>query len=98
MIICTGRTDAEQAEAVRTGHSRVTRSKHQDGLAIDICPYGQYLIHGEAKLMWDVGDPVWKKLGEMGEKLGMRWGGRFTPLNKDGVGWDPGHFEYVAHS
>lgn len=93
MIICTGRTEEEQAEAVRTGHSKVARSKHQDGLAIDICPYDQFLIHGPDKLQWSTSDPVWKTIGEIGMGLGLRWGGTFAPLDKNGLGWDPGHFE-----
>lgn len=94
LIVATGRTDLEQADLVRTGHSRVLRSLHQDGLAIDVAPYAIYQLHGDDKLQWDTTDPVWRKLGRLGEDLGLRWGGRFTPLNAQGVGWDPGHFEY----
>lgn len=94
LIINTLRTAEEQAEAVRTGHSKVARSKHQDGLAIDVCPLETFQLHGPDKLQWDTKDPVWKKLGELGESVGMRWGGRFTPLNTRGIGWDPGHFEF----
>jgi hypothetical protein len=95
LIINTLRTQAEQDEAIRTGHSKVARSKHQDGLAIDICPIEQFLIHKSNKLQWDINDPVWKQIGEIGQKLGLRWGGTFKPLNQNGLGWDPGHFEYV---
>lgn len=94
LITCTGRSAAEQAEALRTGHSTVLRSKHQDGDAIDIAPYQQFLLHGEDKLEWDTTDPVWFRIGAIGEALGLRWGGRFKPLNAVGIGWDPGHFEY----
>ena len=95
MIVSTLRTAAEQAEAVRTGHSKVKHSKHQDGDAIDVVPYSQYAIHGDNKLLWDTTDPIWLKIGAIGESVGMRWGGRFPPLNTIGVGWDPGHFEYL---
>ena len=44
-IVCTGRTQREQDEAVASGHSKVRHSKHQDGIAIDICPYRQFIIH-----------------------------------------------------
>jgi peptidoglycan L-alanyl-D-glutamate endopeptidase CwlK len=94
LITCTSRTAAEQAEAVATGHSAVAHSKHQDGDAIDIIPFSQFLLYGEDKLQWDAVDPVWMKIGQIGEALGLRWGGRFKPLNTVGVGWDPGHFEY----
>ena len=99
-IISTGRTAAEQAQAVATGHSKVTHSKHQDGLAMDICPWDQFLVVGEDKLLWDTSSPqaaiAWKRVGLIAESLGLRWGGRFKPLNAMGLGWDPGHVEYVA--
>lgn len=93
VIACTRRSDAEQAQAVATGHSKVTHSKHQDGLAIDVVPYEQYLEYGADKLQWNSADPIFKKIGDIGEAIGMRWGGRFKPLNDAGIGWDPGHFE-----
>jgi hypothetical protein len=95
MITNTRRTDLEQAQAIATGHSQVQRSKHQDGLAIDVCPYDVYQLDGPDKLQWDRDDPVWPKMGVVGEHLGLRWGGRFHPLDEHGLGWDPGHFEYV---
>lgn len=98
LITATGRTAAEQAEAVRTGHSKVAHSKHQDGNAIDIVPWAVFQLHGEDKLQWDTLDPVWPALGAIGEALGLRWGGRFEPLNAAGVGWDPGHFELPTTS
>jgi len=89
MVIDTLRTPAEHAENLRTGVSWTTRSRHLDGLAIDICPYDQYALHGAKKLQWDGDDPVWAKLGTIGEALGLRWGGRWKQK-------DLGHFEYVA--
>lgn len=97
LITFTLRTAAEQAEAVRTGHSQVAHSKHQDGDAMDVVPYSQFLLKGDDKLQWDTSDPVWPKIGAIAERLGLRWGGRFRPLNAQGVGWDPGHVEYVEH-
>lgn len=94
LITGTGRTAAEQAAYLAAGTSRVVRSRHQDGLAMDVCPYDQYQLHGTDKLQWDGVDPIWMKIGQIGEALGLRWGGRFKPLNTVGVGWDPGHFEY----
>ena len=96
MIVCTGRTQAEQDEAFATALSKVRHSRHQDGLAIDICPFNVWQLHGEDKLQWDGKDLVWPKIGVIGEGLGLRWGGRFQPLNEVGVGWDPGHFEEVS--
>lgn len=89
LVVDTLRTPAEHAENLRRGVSWTTRSKHLDGLAIDICPYESYLLAGPDKLRWDAADPVWLKLGKIGESLGLRWGGRWTVK-------DMGHFEWVA--
>jgi hypothetical protein len=88
LIVCTRRTAEAQAEALATGHSSVVHSKHQDGLAIDLVPYEVYALHGEDKLAWNPDDPVWLRLGALGESLGLRWGGRWR------VPRDPGHFEW----
>lgn len=96
LITFTSRTAAEQAVAYASGASKVEHSKHQDGDAIDVVPFSQYLLYGDDKLQWDAEDPIWHQIGKIGEALGLRWGGRFRPLNKAGIGWDPGHFEYVA--
>ena len=93
LVSNTRRTAEEQAAAVARGASRVQRSKHQDGLAIDVCPYETWALHGPDKLQWNISDPVWRRIGQIGEALGLRWGGRFRPLNAEGMGWDPGHFE-----
>jgi len=88
MIICTGRTAAEQAIAITTGHSWVEHSKHQDGLAIDLCPFETYALHGPDKLQWKEDDPAWQMIGKIGEALGLRWGGRWVQK-------DLGHLEFV---
>lgn len=85
-IINTKRTAEEQAAILARGASWVPRSKHQDGLAIDICPYSVFDLKGPDKLQWDGGDPVWEKIGIIGEALGLRWGGRWGKK-------DYGHFE-----
>jgi hypothetical protein len=90
MIVDTLRTQAEHLENVRRGVSWTPRSRHLDGLAIDIAPYETYLLHGPDKLQWNADDPVWLKLGLIGESLGLRWGGRWTRTP------DPGHFEYIT--
>ena len=96
VIVNTRRTAAEQAVNIANGTSKVQHSKHEDGLAIDIAPYETYVIHGSNKLDWDTHDPVWLRIGQIGESLNMRWGGRFKPLNGAGIGWDPGHMEYAG--
>lgn len=89
LIVDTLRTPAEHAANLAAGVSWTTRSKHLDGLAIDVCPYDVYQLHGPDKLKWDSSDPVWLTIGAIGEALGLRWGGRWTQK-------DMGHFEYVT--
>jgi len=88
MIVDTLRTPAEHAENLANGVSWTKHSKHLDGLAIDICPYSQYQLHGRNKLEWDTESPVWQVIGAIIEKLGCRWGGRWMQK-------DMGHAEYV---
>lgn len=97
LITATGRTQAEQDAAVARGTSKVQRSRHQDGCAIDVVPYAIFQLAGPDKLQWDVRDPVWKRIGAIGEALGLRWGGRFGESAPGaGDGWDMGHFELPA--
>lgn len=88
-IVNTRRTEAEQVDAIARGVSWVKHSKHLDGLAIDVVPYHTYLAHGENKLNWNTTDPIWLRIGQIGEQLGLRWGGRWVKTP------DYGHFEYV---
>lgn len=90
LIVDTLRTPEEHAANLRKGVSWVTRSKHLDGLAIDVAPFDQYLLNGPDKLKWDPADPVWLKLGKIGEACGMTWGGRWVKTP------DLGHFEWKA--
>lgn len=86
LIINTRRTQEEQDKNIASGVSWVKRSKHQDGLAIDIVPYSVYDINGPDKLNWNSNDPVWETIGTIGEELGLIWGGRWKVK-------DMGHFE-----
>lgn len=88
MIVDTRRTLAEQQANVAKGVSWTLASKHLVGDAIDICPYETYALHGPDKLNWDAADPVWKRIGEIGESIGLKWG-----VFRNGVQVDPGHFE-----
>lgn len=96
-IICTLRSQLEQDANVANGVSKVKKSKHQEGLAIDICPSA--LLHEKG---WAPASPIWWELGEIGKSIGLRWGGQWSRPAPPPVGkvpkyfWDPGHFEYVA--
>jgi peptidoglycan LD-endopeptidase CwlK len=92
MIVNTRRTADEQAANVAKGVSWVKHSKHEDGLAIDVAPFQTWALYGPDKLQWDAHDPIWFKLGAIGEALGLRWGGRWVKTP------DLGHFEYVERA
>lgn len=85
-VVDTLRTQAEQNANYAKGVSWVQHSKHQDGLAIDLCPYAVYQEVGASKLNWDANDPNWNRIGVIGESLGLVWGGRWKQA-------DLGHFE-----
>jgi hypothetical protein len=86
-IVETYRTHAKQNEYRSMGrkytNSTGGKSKHQYGLAVDVVP----IVNGVA--MWD-NALLWKKIGLMGEKMGLRWGGRWRKP------YDPGHFEWTG--
>lgn len=89
LIITTRRTAAQHALDLATGVSWTEHSKHLDGLAIDVCPYEHYELYGPDKLQWKSDDPVWQKVGAVGERLSLRWGGRWKQR-------DMGHFELAS--
>ncbi|HZY78943.1 MAG TPA: M15 family metallopeptidase [Cyclobacteriaceae bacterium] len=84
-VVETYRTVAKQNEYKQLGkiytRSSGGRSRHQYGLAVDVVP----VI--DSVPSWH-NEPVWKKVGAVGEKLGLRWGGRWRHP------YDPGHFEW----
>jgi len=86
-VVETYRTHAKQHEYKTMGKkytsSGAGRSKHQYGLAVDVVP----IIDSAA--VWD-NIALWRKVGAAGEKLGLRWGGRWRKP------FDPGHFEWTG--
>jgi hypothetical protein len=83
----TYRTHAKQAEYKSMGkkytRSGAGKSKHQYGLAVDVVP-----IIGDSAVWHNAA--LWKKVGTVGERLGLRWGGRWRRP------FDPGHFEWTG--
>jgi peptidoglycan LD-endopeptidase CwlK len=50
-----------------------SKSRHQDGRAIDIVPASQ-----TGRPLWPpASDPRWEQIGTIGEAHGFRWGGRW---------------------
>ncbi|MBL7856531.1 MAG: M15 family metallopeptidase [Cyclobacteriaceae bacterium] len=86
-IVETYRTHAKQHEYQSMGkkytRSGAGKSKHQYGLAIDVVP----IVDSVA--VWD-NKMLWQRIGIVGEKLGLRWGGRWRHP------YDPGHFEWTG--
>jgi hypothetical protein len=84
-VVESFRTHAKQSEYYTMGRkytrSAGGKSKHQYGLAVDLVP----VIDSVA--MWD-NIALWRKVGIEGEKLGLRWGGRWRSP------YDPAHFEW----
>lgn len=86
-VVESYRTKAKQAEYYSMGkkytQSKGGKSKHQYGLAVDLVP----IINGEPK--WD-DKALWRRIGVIGENLGLRWGGRWRSI------YDPAHFEWTG--
>jgi hypothetical protein len=86
-VVETYRTHAKQNEYRFMGrkytNSTGGKSKHQYGLAVDLVP----IVDSVA--VWD-NVALWRKVGVTGEKLGLRWGGRWKKP------YDPGHFEWTG--
>lgn len=92
-LVDTGRTPAEQEQKLAQGVSWVSRSKHEPqppegkSLAFDVVPKAYMSMK-----LWNPGGGYWAKLGEIGERLGLKWGGSWKSHP------DPGHFEWDASS
>ena len=54
-----------------------------------MAPYDVYDLHGDDKAEWDETDPVWLKIGAIGQGCGLKWG----VVNARGERKDLGHFE-----
>ena len=80
MYAVAGLYDPSDIEC-RTINTNTLRSKHIQGLAIDLVPVkdGQY--------WWNAPQQVWERMGEIGENCGLKWGGRWKDLQ------DCPHFE-----
>lgn len=76
------RTQARQDELFKKGPTvtMVKVSKHTKGLAADI-----YFVNCKRILKYE--EAPYLELGQIGEGLGLRWGGRWKSP------FDPGHFE-----
>jgi len=69
-------SDAENKRIITNAK---TSDFHGTGRAYDIAP-GRY-VNGVLVPWWGAPWSVWQELGEIGERLGMTWGGRWKKLN-----------------
>lgn len=92
LVTCTYRSNEEQAALYAIGRTKpgriVTnakpgRSTHNNtlngkpaALAVDVVPAR------DGKPVWSASDPVWKRVGEIGEKVGLEWAGRWTTFRE----------------
>lgn len=92
LVTCTYRSNEEQAALYAIGRTKpgriVTnakpgRSTHNNtlngkpaALAVDVVPLR------DGKPIWAASDPVWKRVGEIGEKVGLEWAGRWTTFRE----------------
>ena len=59
-------------------------SWHNWRCAVDVVP----LINGKPN--WDGSDPIWTKIGELGERAGLEWAGRWRTFK------ELAHFQYTG--
>jgi peptidoglycan L-alanyl-D-glutamate endopeptidase CwlK len=60
------------------------QSYHNWRCAVDVVP----LINGKPN--WDSSDPVWLRIGELGEQAGLEWAGRWRTFK------ELAHFQYTG--
>lgn len=90
MLTCTRRTQEEQDALYAQGRTKpgpkvtwTRKSRHIEGRAFDIA------VLRDGKPCWDVkadvnadAVPDYDQAGAIGESVGLRWGGRFTPPDR----------------
>lgn len=84
-VVESYRTHSKQSEYYAMGRKYTSKaggkSRHQYGLAVDVVPMVDSIA------VWN-DHKLWRKIGSIGERLGLTWGGRWRVL------YDPGHFEW----
>lgn len=83
IFTCTYRSQDEQDALYELGRTRPGRkvtwtrnSKHTQGIAFDIVP-----IDENRKPLWDDNE-LWDRIGEIGESVGLEWGGRWVKSDR----------------
>ena len=93
LVTSTFRDNESQGELYEQGRTRpgkiVTNAKageswHNYRCAVDVVP----LVNGKPN--WDGSDPIWETIGELGEKAGLEWAGRWRTFK------ELAHFQYTG--
>lgn len=86
VITCTLRDGEEQDRLFEEGqtNAHAGHSFHQYGLAFD------FLLTRDGAVVHNGSDPDYRNAGEIAERLGMRWSGRFRTIEESG------HLEWSA--
>lgn len=79
MYLAAGLWKLNDTEA-QTRVTETLKSKHLDGLAVDIAP------SLDGKIIWNAPREVWGRMGAIGKSFGLAWGG-------DWKSYDCPHFE-----
>lgn len=74
---------------VTNANGITSRSKHQDGRALDVVPYDPETN----KLLWNASEGIWLQLGQIARKHGFQWGGDWKNSPAAVLGWDCPHWE-----
>lgn len=91
------RTDEQQDALYALGRTApgkiVTKAKagyswHNFKLAYDVVILEWSRLHNKYVTNWNTNDPRWTRIGELGEQIGMKWGGRWKKFP------DYPHFEF----
>lgn len=80
MYIAAGLYEPSETEC-RTINTQTLSSHHIVGKAIDLVP------EKDGKLWWTAPQKVWDRMGVIGERCGLKWGGRWKDFS------DCPHFE-----
>jgi len=79
-LYAQGRT----APGKKVTNAKAGQSWHNYRCAIDVVPMRN------GKPVWDAKDPIWQKVGELGEEAGLEWAGRWKTFK------EMAHFQYTG--
>lgn len=86
VIICTDRSNADQAECFARGASRARPGESAHNVCDDLGqPAAEAFDIGvirNGKYITDGNDPAYKRAGEIGESLGLIWAGRWIKMTE----------------